>query len=78
MSIKGRKEILEARLMLYLKAEKAILAGQSYTVEGLSLTRADLGKVQEMISGLETEIIRLENQLAKKQIRTRIRYVIPR
>lgn len=78
MSIKGRKEILEARLMLYLKAEKAILAGQSYTVEGLSLTRADLGKVQEMISGLESEIIRLEDRLSKKQIRTRIRYVIPR
>ena len=35
---KDKLEILNARLLLYYKAEKAILAGQSYEAEGLKLT----------------------------------------
>lgn len=41
------------RLALYLAAEKAILSGhQSYTVDGMTFTRADLFRVQQMIASL--------------------------
>ncbi len=52
-SHKDKLEILNARLLLYYKAEKAILAGSSYEAEGLKLTRADLKTVQTMIAKLE-------------------------
>ena len=48
--------VAKARLTLYYKAEKAILSGQSYEIEGLRLTRADLGKVQDMIADLENKV----------------------
>ena len=38
-TIKEQLHIAESRLALYYKAEKAILAGQSYEIEGLKLTR---------------------------------------
>ena len=71
----ARKEqlaIAKARLTLYYKAEKAILSGQSYEIEGLKLTRADLGKVQDMIADLENKVDRLS---AKP--RTRRRVLVP-
>lgn len=47
----------EERLALYIQAERAILLGhQSYTIEGLSYTRADLGKIQSMISSLRARL----------------------
>ena len=61
--------IVKARLTLYYKAEKAILSGQSYEIEGLKLTRADLGKVQDMISDLENKVERLS---AKPRPRRRV------
>lgn len=54
-----RLTVAKARLALYYKAEKAILSGQSYEIEGLKLTRADLGKVQDMITTLEKAVERL-------------------
>ena len=63
----------KARLTLYYKAEKAILSGQSYEIEGLKLTRADLGKVQDMIAALEKMVDRLS---AKPRSRRRI--IVPR
>ncbi|MBQ6112146.1 MAG: hypothetical protein IJQ77_11530 [Synergistaceae bacterium] len=77
MNSRERLEIIEARLNLYLRAEKAILSGQSYSVEGLSLTRADLSEVQKLISELEREYLRLERKLNPAYKRSRIRYVIP-
>ena len=45
------------RLEAYLQAERAILLGnQSYTVDGMTFTRADLGKVQGMISLLRQSL----------------------
>lgn len=78
MNSRERMQIIEARLNLYLRAEKAILAGQSYSAEGLSLTRADLSDVQKIISELEREYSRLERKLNPAYKRSRIRYVIPR
>lgn len=47
------------RLSSYLAAEAAILSGmQSYSVDGMTFTRADLGKVQFKIKELQAEINR--------------------
>lgn len=55
-------QIAESRLRLYYKAEKAILSGQSYEVEGLKLTRANLKDVQNMIAALENKISALKSR----------------
>ena len=73
-SIKEQIHIAESRLTLYYKAEKAILNGQSYEVDGLKLTRANLKDVQSMISGLESKISALE---AKLRGRAKFRIVRP-
>ena len=54
--IRQQLELLNNRLRLYLEAEKAILSGQSYRVEGLELTRPDLENVQNMIRKLQNDI----------------------
>lgn len=36
----------QAQLNLYLAAEATVLTGQSYTIAGRSLTRANLGDIQ--------------------------------
>ena len=64
--------VAKARLTLYYKAEKAILSGQSYEIEGLKLTRADLGKVQSMIANLENKVERLSSSEGSRR-----RIVIP-
>ena len=66
--------IAESRLTLYYKAEKAILSGQSYEVEGLKLTRANLKDVQNMIASLENKISALK---AKQRGHTKFRVVRP-
>ncbi len=62
-TIKEQIQIAESRLILYYKAEKAILAGQSYEAEGLKLTRANLKDVQNMIATLENKISALKARL---------------
>ena len=73
-TIKEQIHIAESRLTLYYKAEKAILSGQSYEIEGLKLTRANLKDVQSMISALESKISALK---AKLRGRARFRVVRP-
>ena len=73
-TIKEQLQIAESRLTLYYKAEKAILSGQSYEMEGLKLTRAILKDVQSMISALESKISALKAQLRG---RARFRVVRP-
>lgn len=72
--IKEQIVTTEARLFLYYKAEKAILSGQSYEIEGLKLTRANLKDVQNMITQLEAKISALK---AKLRGRSRFRIVRP-
>ena len=55
-------QIAESRLRLYYKAEKVILSGQSYEIEGLKLTRANLKDVQNMIDALENKISALKSR----------------
>lgn len=72
-----RLELVRARLRRYREAENAVLSSQSYSVEGLRLTRADLGKIQAMIGELEREEMKLMREFGNNK-RSRIRYVIPR
>ncbi len=58
-----RLQIAKERLQLYREAEKTILGGaQSYSIAGRTLTRADLGKVQDMIRQLEADVRSLETR----------------
>ena len=66
--------IAEKRLDLYRDAEEAILHGQSYEMENLKLTRANLKDVQSMIASLEAKISALKAQLRG---RSRFRVVRP-
>ena len=71
-------EIKRHRLILYHEAEAAILAGQSYEIENLRLTRAELSQVTDMIAKLEREVEKLENDLLMtRNRRSRFRVVIP-
>ena len=72
--IQEQLRVAEGRLLLYLKAERAILSGQSYEVEGLKLTRANLKDVQNMIATLEKKISALNTQLKG---RARFRLITP-
>ena len=69
-------EHMKKRLALYLEAEEAILHGQSYSIEGLSLTRADLDTVRKVIEGL-TRAINYDEARRDKTLRSRVRYIVP-
>ncbi len=49
----------EARLTDYLNAEERALAGQSYTINGRSLSRANLNEIRAGIDAWDTRIKRL-------------------
>lgn len=75
--VQSMLEIVQARLRRYREAENAVLSSQSYSLEGLNLTRADLGKIQTMINELERAELNLLRNVNHDK-RSRIRYVIPR
>ena len=74
MAENAKLEVKKARLKLYLAAEKAILSGQSYEIEGLKLTRANLKDVQTMIAQLENQV----EKLGAKQRRARLKFIVPK
>ena len=76
MTLKDRIEMTRARLNRYREAEDAILSAQSYSLDGMSLTRANLPHVQKMINDLENELSRLTLQ-QHKATRSRMRVVVP-
>jgi hypothetical protein len=51
----SRLEIVNTRLSAYLAAETAILAGQSYSIGGRSLVRANLAEIRDEIRKLINE-----------------------
>lgn len=71
-----RLAVLRGRYRKYLEAERAILTGQSYSMEGLSLTRANLADVQKAIAQLETQIL-IEERKASGTRRSRLRVIVP-
>lgn len=50
---------LQATLAKYVAARDAILTSQSYSINGRSVTRADLGEIEKQISILESRIGRV-------------------
>lgn len=48
----SRQQLLNERLRQYVKAEQAILMGQSYTINNRQLTRASLVEVRKTIDDL--------------------------
>lgn len=76
---KVQREQVLSRLQMYYEAEKAILEGaQSYTIGSRSLSRADLGKLQDEIKRLETKLDELDNALVSGSMRNKTVRVIPR
>jgi hypothetical protein len=73
MAENAKLEVKKARLRLYLAAEKAILSGQSYEIEGLKLTRANLKDVQTMVTKLEAAVEKLSGGGG-----ARLKYIVPR
>ena len=76
MNQNERLAVLKGRYRLYLEAERAILQGQSYSMEGLSLTRANLDTVRKVIADLESEIMITERKV-NSAMRSRVRIVVP-
>lgn len=52
------KAVAEEKLAMWLAALDKIAAGQSYTINGRSLSRADLSKVQDQIVFWEKRVNR--------------------
>lgn len=44
-------------IQLYVKAEKAVLTGQSYTISGRSLTRANLSDIRDARQEWEQRLV---------------------
>jgi hypothetical protein len=63
----------QTTLNAYLAAEIAVLAGQSYTIAGRSLNRADLGAIQ---TGLQLWSDRLRDLTHQARGRSRSRTVV--
>lgn len=64
----------EAQLTLYLAAEQAVLSGQSYTIGGRSLTRADLDSIQ---AGIKVWNDRATSLTATAAGASRARTIVP-
>ncbi len=70
-------EVLRARREMYLRAEAEILNnGQSVELEGLKMTRADLGTLRKELHEIEVSI-REEESRNKQKSRSRLRVVVP-
>lgn len=76
MNIQTRLFELRQRRHDYLEAERAILAAQSYEMDGVKLTRADLAKVREGLAAIEKAIAKLEAMLNRTG-RSRMRVIVP-
>lgn len=62
------KSAQSERLKSYLEAEQAILRGQSYTLEGRTLTRPDLNTVRKVIDDLLADGVTLDGESRKRRI----------
>lgn len=51
------REELEAQLAAYQAALTAVSGGQSYTIDGLELTRMEVGAINRMITQLRRQLI---------------------
>lgn len=73
----NRLELLYHQREDCLKSIHEILrSGQTVTIEGMTLTRADLYSVRSMLNDIENEIAMLERK-ARNATRSRVRVVVP-
>jgi len=49
----------EAKLTLWLTAEEKVASGQSYTINGTTMTRANLNEIRETIDYWDRKVQRL-------------------
>ena len=70
------KELAEKHLILWLKAEAACAAGQSYQIEQMTLTRASLKQIREEIEFWSGKVAEAE-AAEKGQGRNRIYHFQP-
>lgn len=70
-------DIAKEHLDIWLEAEKVVATGQSYTIEGRSLTRANLSEIRQSIEYWNNKVISLEN-ISKNKGRNRVYRVTPR
>lgn len=64
----------ETQLAAYLAAERAVLASQSYTIGGRSLTRADLAEIRSGIDSWNSRVVQLSRSATG---RSRARTIVP-
>lgn len=69
-------EIAKNHLDIWLEAEKAVATGQSYTIEGRSLTRANLSEIRRSIEYWNNKVISLDS-VSKNSGRNRIYRAVP-
>ena len=63
----------EAKLSSWMAADDAVASGQSYSIGGRSLTRANAGEIRDNIDYWERKVIRLSNGRGG----VRVRYAAP-
>lgn len=65
------KRLATAKEMLkgWIEAEKAVMTGQSYTIDSRQLTRADLAEIGERIDYWENKIEALESSTSGRWIK---------
>lgn len=64
----------EAQLARWLEADSAVAQGQSFTIEGRSVTKADARAITEKIRFWEGKVAQLSRAASG---RSRTRYVVP-
>lgn len=60
----------------WLEAEKHVQAGQSYSIDGKTVTRANLSEIRNAIKYWEAKVTQLKRK-SKGKGRTRVSQVIP-
>ena len=71
------KEVCKNHLDKWLEAELAVTNGQSYSIDGRSLTRASLSEIRNQINYWKSELSKAEN-IAKNRGKNRVFRVVPR
>ena len=71
MSIWTREE-LQDLIAAWKAAYKAAATGQSYTIQGRSLTRYDLPEIRKQLAYLEGELAALEGQGKSRRVQMRV------
>ena len=71
------KEICKEHLDAWLKAELAVCNGQSYSIAGRTLTRANLASIKSQIEYWQNELAKVNN-IEKRRGRNRVFRVVPR